>query len=165
MSKSVDQLILALNKEYEIYKDYYTLAKNKNEILIEGNVKELERITKKEQDVIAVMGKIDQIRTAIIGNILFEKKIDWVESLTELASHIEASKRAEIIALKDKLRILLEEIKNLNDLNGKLIRQSLDYIEFNVNLLTNVELKGNTYGSRADEQDLKHRPNLFDAKV
>ncbi|QXM05164.1 flagellar protein FlgN [Crassaminicella indica] len=165
MSKSIEQLILALSKEYEIYKGYLELAKKKRDVIVEGNIKELEKITNDEQSIVVSMGKIDEIRTAIIGNILFEQKIDWVENITELASSIKDPERTEILSLKDKLGSILKKIKEVNDLNTKLLEQSLEYIEFNVNLLTNAEVKGNTYGSKADENELKHRPNIFDAKV
>ncbi|TCO76471.1 flagellar protein FlgN [Marinisporobacter balticus] len=165
MSKSIEQLILALNKEYEIYQDYLVLAKKKRDMVVQGNMKALDKLTKKEQNMIANMGKIEKIRITIIGNILFEEKIDWVENITELTNYFDESSKTELINLKENLGILLQEIKHINEFNSKLIQQSLDYIDFNVNLLTSVELKGNTYGSKADDKDLKQRPNLFDAKI
>ncbi|MCT4605029.1 MAG: flagellar protein FlgN [Marinisporobacter sp.] len=165
MSKSIEQLILAMNKEYEIYSDYLALAKKKKDVIIEGDVKELENITQDEQTIVVSIGKIDEIRTAIIGNVLFEQKIDWIENIAELANYIEEPVKTQIIDLKDKLGSLLKEIQQINDLNAKLIHQSLEYIEFNVNLLTNAQVKGNNYGNKADEQEMKHRSNIFDAKV
>lgn len=165
MTKSMDQLILALTKEHDIYQDYFQLAKKKKEIIISGHVAELESITKVEQDMIVTMGKIDHIRTSIVGNLLAELNIKSVESLTELAGYLPKEIQAKIIAIKDKLEQVLGDIRGLNELNTSLLKQSLDYIDFNMNLLLSMESKGSTYSSRADEKDLKKQLNIFDARI
>lgn len=165
MSKFVEQLILAFNKEYEIYQDYLKLAKKKKEVIIEGHVKELEKITKQEQDMILSMGKIQEIRSVIIGNILLEKKLDWIENITALTDYLEEEEKEAILRVRDQLTITLEEIKNINDVNSKLIQQVLAYIDLNVNLLTGMEMKGSTYSSKANEQGAQYEANLFDVKI
>ncbi|WZL73734.1 flagellar protein FlgN [Clostridiaceae bacterium 35-E11] len=165
MTKSVEQLILALSKEYEIYANYLALAKRKKEVIVEGNIKELDDITKKEQDVIASIGKIDEIRTAIIGNVLYEQQIPSVESITDLSNYLEEPEKTRVLEIKHKLESVLTEIANINKLNSRLIQQSLDYINFNMNLVSSLESTGSTYSDQADEKDLKKRSNLFDAKV
>lgn len=165
MSKSVEQLILALNKEYEIYQDYLGLAKKKRDMIVSGNVKELDKLTTQEQNTIEIIGKIDQIRTSIVGNLLYELNIEYVEDLTELTSYFEDSYKLQVLDIKIKLETLLGEIQNLNELNSKLIQQSLDYIEFNMNVVTSLDTAGSTYGDSANEKDLKKRTSIFDAKV
>jgi len=165
MLKSVEQLILALTKEYEMYKDYFEVAKKKKEIIINGHVKELDHITKIEQDMIMTMGKIDHIRTSIIGNLLMELNIKSVDSLTELTEYLPEQAASKIMDIKEKLEMIIKQIKDLNDLNSSLIKQSLEYIDFNMNLMMSLEAKGSTYGSNADEKDLKQRSSVFDVKI
>ncbi|QZY54321.1 flagellar protein FlgN [Crassaminicella profunda] len=165
MSKSIEQLILALNKECEIYQDYLNLANKKKAIIIEGNVKELERITQQEQDIIVNMGKIDQIRTAIVGNILHELDIEYIGNISDLSNYLEPLYKTKVVDLKNKLESLLREIQHLNELNAKLIHQSLDYIDFNMNVITSLDTAGSTYGDEANEKDLKKKSSIFDAKV
>ncbi|MCT4619795.1 MAG: flagellar protein FlgN [Marinisporobacter sp.] len=165
MSKSTEQLILALSKEYEIYQDYLNLAKKKKAVIIEGNVKELEKITQQEQDSIRNIGKIDQIRTAIVGNLLHELNIEYVENIMELANYLDSSYREKVVTLKNRLGNLLREIQHISELNSKLIHQSLDYIEFNMNMVTSLNTEGSTYGDQATEKDMKKKSSIFDAKV
>jgi len=165
MSKSVEQLILVLTKECEAFRDYLALAKKKKDIIISGHVKELDNITKIEQDMIITMGKIGQLRTNIIGNLLKELNIESVETLSELAGYLEESWKSKVMSVKENLEQAVREVKELNELNGSLIKQSLDYIDFNMNLMLKFETKGSTYGSKADEKEIKQRSTVFDVKI
>lgn len=165
MTKSIDQLIMALTKEINLYRDYLEIAAKKKDIIIKGHVKELESITNIEQNMILNMGKIDHIRTSIIGNLLMELGIESVENLSELAHYLPENYQTEVLQLKDQLEEILQEIKNINELNGSLIEQSLDYIDFNMNLMLSLENHGSTYESNANEKDLKKKNNVFDVKI
>ncbi len=165
MSKYVQQLITALNKECEIYKEYRDLAEEKQKIILSGEVKELEKILKQEQDIIVTMGKFDQLREMIIGNILLENKVKQVDNLTELAEYIPEPHKTELLNIRDEFSSLLDEVKNINTLNGKLIQQTLDYISFNINLLAGTGTGPNLYGNDADEQNYQPSRNIFDVKI
>src|SRR5690606_16752533 len=118
-----------------------------------------------EQSMIVNMGKVDHIRNSIIGNLLMELEIDSVDNLSELAKHLPEKDKAEVLQLKNKLEKIINEIKGINELNSSLIKQSLDYIDFNMNLMLSLENHGSTYESNASEKDLKKRSNLFDVKI
>jgi hypothetical protein len=165
MSKSVEQLILALDKEYEIYKEVLEVAKQKKQIIVEGKMKELDDITSKEQAIILSIGKLESIREAILKNIVNELDIDEAQNISQLSKYLDDKSKKKILAIRDKFKDILIGVRNQNDLNNKLIQHSLEYIEFNKNLLTSLENQGSTYSSNADEKDIKIKNNLFDAKI
>ena len=165
MSKSIEQLVIAIEKECEIYEQYFKLAEEKKEIIIKGEVKKLDYITQKEEKLMNTMQKIDQIRNTIVGNILYEIKVESVENISELCKYLDKDTKDKILNRKKRLEDLLLKIKNINELNEKLIKQSLEYIDFNVNILLSSESAGSTYGQEANENDLNKKSNIFDAKV
>ncbi|MEW9123760.1 MAG: flagellar protein FlgN [Thermotaleaceae bacterium] len=165
MSRSIEQLMLALKQEYDIYRDYLDLAKKKKDIIIKGQVKELDYITSLEQDMILKMGKIDKIRTIIIGNLLRELGVKEIANITELLKYIDEDRGRKLLSLREKLEDTIEEVQEINTLNGQLIEQSLEYVTFNLNLLNSVRTEGTTYGNRADEKNIQKRLNVFDAKI
>lgn len=165
MSKSVKQLIQALNQEYEIYKEVLEIAKKKRQIIVEGKIKDLDDITSKEQAMILSIGKLENIRQSILKNIAKELEIDEVENISQLSKHLDTKSKEEVLAIREKFDDILNTIRDKNDLNNKLIKQSLEYIEFNKNLLTSLENQGSTYGSSANEKDVNIKKNLFDAKI
>lgn len=165
MSKSIEQLILTLEKEFEVYSEVLELSKDKRRNIIEGHVKELDGITKKEQKMIVTLGKLEEIREAIISNIIKELEIEEIENIEELSKYLDDTAKNRIKDIKDKLITLLDEVKRENDLNSKLIQQSLDFIEFNKNLLISIENSSSTYSPNADEKNIKTKSNLFDARI
>ncbi len=165
MSKSIEQLLIVLNKEYEAYDQVLDIAKRKRRIIIEGRVKELDELTKEEQTLIMSLGKLEHLRESIVNNIIEDLKIDKNQNLTEITNYLSEDNKEKVTSIKEKLKNLLKDIKAENDINSNLIKQSLDYIEFNRNLISSFENQGSTYGSRADEKAVKRKTNLFDAKV
>ena len=165
MLKYIKQLIKVLKQECEYYGKYYELAKEKQKIILAGDVKSLDEITGREQDWIVAIGKIENVRGIIIGNILHGKNIDNVENITELAEYISEPYRTEILKMKDDLSDKVGKIQSINRLNGELIQQTLDYIHFNINMLTGTEFDSGTYGNNVDGKSMKQKRNIFDAKI
>ncbi len=165
MNKSAEQLIIALEKEHDIYQEVLDLAKEKRRIIIEGQVKKLDGITKKEQNMIITLGKLEGIREAVLKNLMTELEIDSIENIEELVEHLDKNTSKKVMDIRNKLLDILEDVKKENDLNGKLIKQSLEFIDFNKNLIDSMENKGSTYGSDADEKNVKVKNNLFDARI
>lgn len=165
MSKSVEQLIIALNKQCEMYQEVLEIGRKKRDIIVEGKIKELDGITGKEQAMILSIGKLENIRESIVKNIVRELNLSEIQNISGLAQYLDDKTKNKLLAIRDTLTEILKMVKEENDLNSKLIEQSLEYIEFNKNMLATLENKGSTYGSNADEKDVNIKNNLFDAKI
>lgn len=168
--KSIEQLQEALEKELNMYKEVAKLVDGKTNIIVKGKVKELDEITKKEQQLISQMGTFEKIRRAIFVNISNEINIKEPTSLSELLLHLEEKGiDSNILNGIDKIRNeLLEvigQINEFNKLNEKLIKQSLDYINLNMELLTSLNEQVNHYGSKATTENTKANKSLLDMRV
>lgn len=164
MSTFVSQFLLALSKECEIYEDLLVIAKDKRQIIIDGRTKDLDAMTKKEQALVLSLGKLEEIRAKIINEILKEKNLVSVNSMNELIGYFTDKERMEAATLRTKLKEIVEGIKNENDTNEQLLQQSLDIINFNLNLLTQVN-DHSSYRSDAVEDFGEERRSIFDVKV
>lgn len=156
---------MALEKEEEIYQDIYALSLEKKQTIIDGNVEKLEKLVNKEKALAMSLIKLDNIRIRIVNEILKENNIDSVENITELSEYIHSEAKQKILQLKEKLNHVIKKVKNENELNKDLVQQQLDYIKFNVDLMTNIDLGSNNYGKEATDNVKKGRKNLFDAKI
>jgi hypothetical protein len=165
VSEFVDQLVMALEKEEEIYQDILDLSLKKKQAIIDGDVKDLEKIVNKEKALAMSLIKLDNIRVRIVNEILKENGVDSVENITELSEYIDPMAKEKILNLKTKLNHVIKKVKNENDLNKDLVKQQLDYIQFNIDLMTNVDLGSNNYSKEANDNVKKGRKNLFDAKI
>jgi len=165
VSEFVDKLIMALEKEEEIYTEILDLSLKKKKAIIDGNIKTIEEIVNNEKALAISLVKLDNIRIRIVNEILKENNIDSVENITELSEYIDDNSKQEILKLKSKLNTVIKKVKDENELNNDLVKQQLDYINFNVDLMTNINLGSNNYGKKATDDVKRGRKNLFDAKI
>ena len=165
MNAMVDKLILALEKDCEIYSEVLRLGELKKEIIIKGDIEELDKITKREHALIASLMKLEEIRDKIVSEIMRQTGIQKVDVIDDITTVMDAGSKEKIQSVKRKLENIMSDVKDVNESNGTLIKQSLDMIEFNVNLMSSVGETETNYGDKANINYQKTRPGGFDAKA
>lgn len=160
----IDDLINALQKEHEIYIELADIADRKKQIIIDGKIKDLDKITIKEQGLVMSLVKLENYREKIIGKILKELDLKNIETITELISHLDEESKTRLNDVKEKLLDITEDIKNKNELNEKLIEQSLKFIDFNIELIAGLE-EDAKYASDGKDPKYIQKKSIFDVKV
>lgn len=164
MIKLIDDLGEALDKEYDIYNELSDIADKKKQIIIDGKIKELDKITIKEQGLSMTLVRLENIRGKIIDGIMKELNLTNIETVSELISKLDIDSKNKLNKSKDKLIGVIKDIKSKNDLNGELIQQSLKYIDFNISLLAGLE-EDNKYKNTGENPDMIQKKSIFDFKV
>ncbi|QIB27513.1 flagellar protein FlgN [Caloranaerobacter azorensis] len=164
MEKLINDLKDILIEELNLYKHMLELSINKTEIITSGQVRELDKITQKEQALILKAGKLEDIRESIISKIQDELNLKEVKNISKLIDYLSEDQKKEIEDVKQQLIDVLNRLKERNSLNSTLIKDSLEYINLNVNLLANV-LSSNIYSDKVSKDDVVQSKNIFDAKV
>lgn len=160
----VDRLIEILNTETSIYENILKLSKNKTDVIIAGKVSELEGITRLEQSIIIKLGKLEEEREEAVERLAAELDSDAAD--ITLAGLLEILPKEQSEKLKHCHETLSKNFSQLceaNVLNSRLIRNSLEYIDFSINILTNAGSTGN-YGNSGRSDDQRKR-NFFDMKL
>ncbi len=164
MRELVATLILTLEKEQQIYTEILEVAKNKKSILINGKMKELEDITKKEQSYVMSLIKVEEVREKTVQQLLKVLNVASVDSISELMSHLADDERVAVSQAKRALQNTLKFVTVENEFNQKLIQQSLDLLELNLETLTDYSKSGTNYQDGGTDQT-KEKKSLFDVKV
>ncbi len=165
MIKAIEQLKETLIHEKNMYEEILKLEKEKTLVIRKGKVKELESMTKKEQQYLMKMGTFERIRRSVFINTAELLGIEELNSLSEFLLYLEDEEVInEIDELRNDILKIIEDIKQVNELNEKLMEQHLDYIHLNIELMTNQVQDGNHYGNKAQGKD-KTKTHLFDAKI
>lgn len=164
MKKLVEDLLLILTKEKDLYREALELAETKKEVIIENRIKELESITAKEQALIGTLIKLENIRTKVLDDLVHSLHADHVETLNDLMGYLDEASKAKVNMAKNELNAVVNRLKDKNELNGKLLEQSLDLIELNMELIAGLEADGR-YNNDAKDRKGTTKSNLFDAKV
>ncbi len=161
----VKSLIHILNQENDIYDTLYKISNNKKELIIGGKVNELENIVKIEQSLIIKISRLEDEREKIVGQLcsLLGQKPEEV-TISWLATQLGDQEADQLENCRNRMLKNINALKDNNELNSKLIKNSLEYIDFSINMMTSIDSITNNYGNTGHSGDTKKR-NLFDVKL
>lgn len=165
MSQLSEQLERILEREQAIYEEVLDLAEKKKQIIIDGKLKELEDITRRETEIVGILIKLENLRSQTSEELAAEKGVTDLATVRDLLPLLEPKDQLVISSLHSKLKGTVTALKNANDLNGKLLQQSLELVDFNLNLISSIGSVSGVYTEAASEKGEPRRSNLFDAKV
>ena len=161
----MSSLINVLKQQAAVYEDILKISQNKTNIIVEGKVTELENLVKLEQSLVVKVGKLESTREELVGKLSEELKLksDSI-NVSELVEHLGADESDELRSHQEKILGILGNLKHANELNSRLINNSLEYIDFSINLLTSVDSGNNSYGNSGKVSDSKKR-SFLDVKL
>ncbi|MDR1687565.1 MAG: flagellar protein FlgN [Clostridiales bacterium] len=165
MAGLMEQLLDVLSNQAEIYDVLIDLSEKKKAVIIENSAEGLQKITSEENSYIGKVQKLDKVRVATmkeIGIVLNIKDKDY--TLTHLCELVKNQPDYERLSnLIGETRSKLEQLRQINDQNKNLIENSLDYIEYSVNVLrSSLEPEKRFYDSSGSE--IGQSTGFFDAK-
>lgn len=165
MDSIFNELIVTLDQEVDIYKEIFSISKEKTGIIVDGKVNELEKIVQSEQKLIIKITQIENQREIIIYKMSKALKLKADEiSLTTLIEMTDGPLKDKLVERQKGLNKLICDLTELNDLNSKLIRNSLDYINFSLNLFADAGSQDNNYGMDGEKSSAKSE-SKFDFKI
>ncbi|KXG78812.1 hypothetical protein AN618_01500 [Fervidicola ferrireducens] len=146
----VDQLIGNLKNQTELYRELLSLSEKKTDVLVKGDVKTLGEITDVEQEMILKLGKMESERMKIAQSLCGGETT--AEKLKEI---LPEEKKKEFDRIAEELKEILLKLQHRNEINEKLIRRALEYINFSIELMTSAAKKATGYdaGGRTSEEE------------
>ncbi|HEX9062805.1 MAG TPA: flagellar protein FlgN [Clostridia bacterium] len=161
----ISKLIDVIAHENKLYEEVLSIAKKKTDIIVEGKVAELQKLTTMEQSLVLQIGKLEISREDCAAKISSELGIELADlKISRILEHIEPEQAKLLKSAQVQLGNTIEQLKSLNDLNSKLIKNSLEYINFSMNILTDIESNGNNYKNTGEVGEGSKR-NFFDIKL
>ena len=141
MASLIEELIMVLGDEEKIYSEIIPIAEKKTQIIVNNDLQSLTGITEEEQLLVGKISKLEKKRREVIRNIgiVMNKKESELNFITiiELLKGQE-KEQEELKKLHDRLKSTIELLSVLNERNQMLIKQSLEMIDFDINLLQSL---------------------------
>jgi flagellar biosynthesis/type III secretory pathway chaperone len=131
------ELRMVLMESVALYQDLLLLGDEKRRALVEADTAELDAITRREELRILDGTRLEERRAKATAALatryhLTDKKIS-LAMLTELAE----LETADLIrGLGAELDAVVKQLVRLNETNAALIHQALNFVHYNLNLLT-----------------------------
>ena len=125
MASLMENLIEVLNNESQEYDQLLELSTKKTPVLVAGNLEELARITDEEQLVVSRITHLER-KTLLLP--------DLIEILAQ-----RPEEQQKLAKVHDRLRTVVYEVKRVNDQNRILIQNSLEMIDYDLNMLQSMK--------------------------
>ncbi|WP_066711962.1 flagellar protein FlgN [Clostridium sp. Marseille-P299] len=170
MASLIEELISTLKTEEEIYKELLPISEEKTKIIIQNDLGALQEIVELEQLMIEKLTPLERKRAEVIANIetVLNKKPGSLDLKTMIELFEKQPKeQRELSLLHDSLKATINRLVDINDRNKSLIEQSLEMIEFNMNLIQSTRMSPgtNNYTKGAAQAGMPiSQTGMFDAK-
>ncbi len=141
MASLIENLITELNEEYAVYEQLLQVSMEKTSAIVSNNLDRLKTTTDKEQllvDTITVLGNTREETMRNIAGVLNKKGAEL--KVTDIIEFLDGQPEFQnpLMEINEKLAKLARKLKDVNAHNQNLIQESLSMIEYNINLLQNL---------------------------
>ena len=157
-------LLETLEKQLDIYRELLSLALAKKPVLVKGNIPELEKMTKEEELLILQVGRLEEQRRFLHQALANRFVLSPEElSLSELIRRTDDNTSQKFQKVFAEMTDVLKELADINQVNIELIKSSLDYIDFSMDILTSTN--SSPVYSEQDEEKKQTAAKIFDRKI
>lgn len=169
MASLIEELVTIIEETTGCYKELLIVANNKKDVIIKGNVPGLQTLTDQEQGVAGRLLRLEKKRMEILGDICLvtnkDPKTITISKLIEMLSKQE-NEQKKLRQVSDELIKIVNEVKEINDLNKLLINESIDFVNFTMTAIkTSTEApSGTSYERKGNLYQQQFGNNFFDAK-
>ena len=170
MAGLIDELVKTMSQENDIYRELIPIAEEKTRVIIKNDLDALQKITEQEQLTIEKITALEKKREEVVVNIGTVLSRDPKELNMKALIKImdkQPKEQKELSRIHDELDVNLRRLVTINDRNKELINQSLEMIEFNMNLIQSTRMAPgvNNYTRSAGESSIRQAgTGMFDAK-
>ena len=141
MASLIDNIVTILNRENEEYTVLVGLSREKTPIIIKGDLEALNAVTEKEQIVVNRIQKLERDRISTMKDIAEVTNRNQEElklaDLIEMMNNRPAEQK-KLREVHDRLKMTMKNMVTVNDQNRVLLKNSLDMVQFEMNLLQSM---------------------------
>ncbi len=153
MASLMENIVEVLEQENKEYQTLIKLSEEKTPVIIRGDLESLNRITEAEQVIVERIQKLEKDRIRTMKDISevtnFKADIKLGDLITMMDKHPEEQSRLR--DLHDRLKETMNRMKRVNEQNRDLLQNSLEMVQFEMNLLQSLKTAPETadYNSNA----------------
>ncbi len=169
MASLIETLVTVLDKQNDGYMKMLELSKIKTTAIVEGNVDQLQELLVQEQEQIDALDKLEEERRINVNDICTVLNLQSEHIRIDDIIRILEKRPKEHDALVDvhvRLKRTLDQLMQINENNKMLLKESMDMIDFELNLAKSAMIgpQMGGYDNGAYEQENAPIMGRFDAK-
>ena len=141
MASLIENLITELNEEYAVYEKLLEVSMEKTSSIVSNDLDRLRETTDKEQLLVDTITNLGNTREDIMANIasVLNKKRGEIK-ISDIVAFLDGQPQFQepLQVINEKLAKIARRLRDINTHNQNLIKESLSMIEYNINLLQNL---------------------------
>ena len=154
---SIANIVATLEKLEKMHKSLLELALAKTEYIKQGDMEKLDQLIKNEQAHVAAINTLEQQRQSMVTDYLRAKGIALTDtpSVADVINAAENNESKEaLVNVRERLITLLNQLKMQNELNQKMVLNSLQFINVTLDAMrpqrteqfnySGAEIRGNS---------------------
>lgn len=141
MASLMENLLTVLEKENSEYEHLVELSTAKRQVIIDGNVPGLEKLTDQEQDIASNIKNLENRREEIINDMAIVLSKDAKDlTLTNMIAFLnkQPKEQEKLKSIQIRLKETIRQMEEINQQNEELLRQALEMVEFDLNLFRSM---------------------------
>lgn len=149
MASLMENLIDILEKEITEYKALLELSKRKTPIIVKGDIVGLQTITEEEQAILGRLNHQERIREEVMKDVanVLNKDVNNLK-LRDIIKMLEKrpAEQQKLAKAYDGLSTVVASVSSINEQNKMLIKQQMEMVEFDMNLIKSMNSAPETAG-------------------
>lgn len=141
MASLIENLITELNEEYAVYEKLLRVSMEKTSAIVSNDLDRLRETTDKEQLFVDTVTGLEANRRQTMDNIatVLNRKKGEI-TIMNVVEFLEGQPEFHdpLLEINEKLAKLVRKLRSVNEHNQNLITESLSMIEYDINLLQNL---------------------------
>lgn len=163
---SLQQITDILERECELYGVLLDLSRKKTQVIVDAQISELEKLVEAEQRLIFELGNLEDKREEWVARFAQQEGMEPKDvTISYIVSRAEGELKDRIKQLHEKLYGIIEAQKQVNQINERLIRNNLEFIDFSLGFITGREQSGGIYKKTGETGSKRQGYSLIDKKV
>ncbi len=141
MASLIENLITELNEEYAVYEQLLAVSMEKTSSIVSNDLDRLRATTDKEQLLVDTLTGMENVRQDTMNNIaIVLNKKNTNLTVLDVIGFLEGQPQFHdpLLKINEKLAKLARQLKEVNAHNQNLIQEALSMIEYNINLMQNL---------------------------
>jgi flagellar biosynthesis/type III secretory pathway chaperone len=141
MASLIENLITELNEEYAVYQELLKVSMEKTPAIIANDLQRLTEVSDREELLVDTVTGMENARRQTMNNIasVLNKKSADIK-VRDIVEFLDGQPQFQepLAEINEKLSKLAKQLREVNLHNQSLITEALSMIEYNINLLQNI---------------------------
>lgn len=142
MASLMEELVSVLKDETAVYKTLTEVSSEKTQYIINGDISRMQDATAKEQELVNLVNKLERKREEVVKDIgiVLGRDMDGltINSIVQMLGR-QPDEQKKLSEVHFHLKETLEAMNKVNEQNKVLLKQAMEMVEFDIQLLQSLK--------------------------